>query len=405
MSRRDSALSFADLERELGRVVCAVPAVGRASIDGDDVWMAAIAVDDALGSGGRLVTDAFPRLARGLEAQFTRSGPPGAHQGVVVARPQLHDPRRNPALVVSASRLQELGRCPLSYLHSSVLEIRPPDDPELDPDRWLDALRSGELLHRVYDASLREAASRGIEPADDAFESLALDLLARAIENMRAEVPVPGEGALLRQTHTLRNDVRSFVRMVRRRGASWVALELKFGLAGEEPTPIDVPGGTLRLRGAVDRVDEDLNGLTVIDYKTGVPRDFAGTGTFNGGRRLQHALYALVAETRLRARVVAGEFHFPTMRGQNEVMQFDRLRLEGVRELLGIMLDGVAAGAFVPTDDPDDCRFCEFAEVCRAHDAGFGKTRSPLATWSAEHTNAALWPAFAPLKRVRTFER
>jgi len=405
MARRDPALSFADLERELGRVVCAVPAAKRAAIDGDDVWMAAIAANGALGSGGRLVTDAFPMLAKGLEAQLTRSGSPGAHQGVVSARPELYDPRRNPALVVSASRLQELGRCPLSYLHSSVLEIRPPDDPELDPDRWLDALRSGDLLHRVYDASLREAANRGVEPAEDAFESLALDVLAGAIERMRAEVPVPGEGALLRQTNTLRNDVRSFVRMVRRRGASWIALELKFGLAGEEPALIDVPGGTLRLRGAVDRVDEDLSGLTVIDYKTGAPRDFAGTGTFHGGRRLQHALYALVAEARLRASVVTGEFHFPTMRGQNEVMQFDRLRLEGVRELLGIMLDGVAEGAFVPTDDPDDCKFCDFAEVCRAHDVGFGKTRSPLAAWSAEHTHAALWPAFVPLKRARTFER
>jgi ATP-dependent helicase/nuclease subunit B len=221
---------------------------------------------------------------------------------------------------------------------------------------------------------------------------------------MRAEVPIPGEGALLRQTQALRQDVRSFVRMVRRRGAAWVALELKFGLAGEEAAIIEVPGGALRLRGAVDRIDEDLSGLTVIDYKTGAPRDFAGTGTFHGGRRLQHALYALVAEERLRARVVTGEFHFPTMRGQNEVMRFDRLRLAGVHELLGIMLDGVAGGSFVPTDDPEDCKFCDFAEVCRARGASYGATSSPLATWSAEHTHAALWPAFSALKRARTFE-
>jgi hypothetical protein len=143
----------------------------------------------------------------------------------------------------------------------------------------------------------------------------------------------------------------------------------------------------------------------VIDYKTGAPYDFAGTGTFHGGRRLQHALYALVAEDRLRTQVVTGEFHFPTMRGQNEVMRFDRLRLAGVSELLGIMLDGVAAGAFVPTDEPDDCRYCDFAEICRAGEAGYGKTSSPLAAWSKEHTHAALWPAFEALKRARTFER
>jgi ATP-dependent helicase/nuclease subunit B len=404
MTRRQPELSFLDLEHELGRVVCAVPALPRAAIDADDVWMAAIAPGGILPSASRLVSEAFPGLAKGLAAEQARRGPPGPHHGAVGARPDLHDPRRNPSLVVSASRLQELGRCPLRYLHHSVLEIRPPDDPELDPDRWLDALHCGDLLHRVYDTSLREAKSRGIAPAEDEFESLALDVLARGIERMRAEVPIPGEGALLRQTQALRQDVRSFVRMVRSRGASWVALELKFGLAGEEPAVIDVPGGALRLRGAVDRIDEDLSGLTVIDYKTGAPREFAGTGTFHGGRRLQHALYALVAEERLRASVVMGEFHFPTMRGQNEVMRFDRLRLAGVRDLLGIMLDGVAAGSFVPTDEPNDCKYCDFAEVCRTREAGYGATSSPLAAWSKEHTHTALWPAFSSLKRARTFE-
>jgi len=404
LARRDTSLSFTDLESALGGVVCAVPAEMRAALDADDVWMAAIGHGGALRSATWLVASSFPNLARGVAAQIERRGPPGAHHGVVTARPELHDPRRNPSLVISASRLQDLGRCPLSYLQKSVLEIRPPDDPELDPDRWLDALRSGELLHRVFDATLREAAERGIEPADDAFDALGLDVLARAVERMRAEVPVPGEGALLRQVGSLRNDVRSFVRMVRQRGARWVALELKFGLAGEAPATIEVPGGVLRLRGAVDRIDEDLSGLTVIDYKTGVARDFAGTGSFNGGRRLQHALYALVAESRLSTGVVSGEFHFPTMRGQNEVLAFDRLRMAGIHELLGTMLDGVAMGAFVPTDDPADCRFCDFGEICRAHEGGRGSVVSPLAAWSEEHTHTAVWPAFTALKRVRTFE-
>jgi ATP-dependent helicase/nuclease subunit B len=404
-SRRDPALSFRDLDTALGRVVCSVPYGSRAPVDADDAWMAAIGRSGGSATATALVASGFSALAKGLAAQRARVGPPGPQHGVVTPRPALHDPRLNPALVISASRLQELGRCPLSYLHRSVLELQPPDDPELDPDRWLDALRAGELLHRVYEVTLREAKSRGIRAADDAFESLALDALARAIEHMRAEVPVPGEGALVRQTSALRGDVRSFVRMVRKHGAPWVALELKFGLAGEEPALVEVPGGVLRLRGAVDRVDEDLNGLTVIDYKTGVAREFADTGTFHGGRRLQHALYALVAESRLRANVVSGEFHFPTMRGQNDVMSFDRLRLAGVHELLGTMLDGIAAGSFVPTNDPDDCKFCDFADICRVNDTRYGDVASPLATWSEEHTHAAVWPAFSQLKRARTFER
>ena len=404
LARGSTSLTFEDLAAALGRVVCAVPSGERPALDVEDAWMAELGRGDVLRAGSDRVAGAFSHIGSGLAAQRERGGEPGVYHGVVSPRPEVLDPRRNPSVVVSASRLQALGTCPLRYLHEAVLSIHAPDDPELDPERWLDALRSGSLLHAVYEQTLREARSRGVAMSDVAFEALALDALAQGIARMRVEVPVPGEGALLREVTARRNDVRSFVRMVRQRGAPWIALELAFGLGDDEPVAVDVPGGALRLRGAIDRVDEDLSGLTVIDYKTGVPRDFAGTGSFAGGRRLQHALYALVAERRLRGSVVSGEYHFPTIRGQNEVVPFDRLRIAGVQGLLGLMLDGVASGSFVPTDNADDCRFCDFAEVCRARDVGHGKIGSPLADWSEQHANAALRPAFASFKRVRTYE-
>jgi ATP-dependent helicase/nuclease subunit B len=405
LARRDASLTFVDLEEVLGRVVCAVPAPGRTSLDRDDVWMSHIGGDGVMRSGVEAVADAFPLLAAGLPVRRAlRGGTPGAIHGVVEARPELFDPRKNEALVVSASRLEALGACPLRYLQSVVLGLRPPDDPELDPDRWLDALRRGSLLHGVYEELLRHARDRGLKPEDDGFEVLALDLLAEHIGGMKDECPVPGEGTLRRETAALENDVRSFVRMVRATGAPWVALELKFGLGDDEPVEIQTDGGRLRLRGAIDRVDEDLGGIHVIDYKTGVARDFAGTGAFNGGRRLQHALYATVTEARLGGRVATGQYHFPTVRGQHRVVVFDRMQQAGLGSVLGLMLDGVAAGSFVPTDRADDCRFCDFATVCRVREAGFGRLEAPLAAWSEEHLNAGVWPVFASLKRTRMFE-
>jgi ATP-dependent helicase/nuclease subunit B len=405
LARRDPALTFHDLGESMGGILCAVPAVGRASLDGDDAWMAELGRGGVMRSGVDEVSRAFPRLAAGLPARRTlREGTPGPGHGVIEPRPESLDPRRNASLVVSASRLESLGACPLRYLQSVVLGIRPPDDPELDPDRWLDALRRGSLLHGVYESTLRLARDRGLKPEDEAFEAVALEALVRGILRMRDEVPVPGEGTLRRETAALENEVRAFVRMVRRTGAPWVALELKFGLGEDEPVLVRAGGGDLRLRGAIDRVDEDLNGIHVIDYKTGVARDFAGTGAFHGGRRLQHALYALVAEDRLGGEVATGEYHFPTVRGEHRTLVFNRLERAGLGELLGLMLDGVASGSFVPTDKADDCRFCDFAEVCRVREGGFGKLDSPMAEWSQEQLNMGLWPAFASLKRVRTFE-
>ncbi len=184
-----------------------------------------------------------------------------------------------------------------------------------------------------------------------------------------------------------------------------MALELAFGIGDDDPVLLELEQGQLRLRGAIDRVDENLQGVHVVDYKTGVPWGLeGGSGTFDGGRRLQHALYAHAAEQRLGGTVVSGEYHYPTRRGENQAFVFDRLRLAGVGPLLDLMLDTVASGSFVPTERADDCRFCDYADVCRARQARFGKVISPLAEWSEQHLNTGLWPAFAQLKRVRTFE-
>lgn len=405
LARRDATPTFRDLHEALGRVVSAVPARGMPALDRDDVWMAALGSGTVMRRGVHAVRRAFPELDAGLAAMAERrTGVPGAAHGVVEARPDLLDPRRNDSVVVSASRLEALGTCPLRYLHASVLRLYPPDDPELDPDVWLGHRERGSLLHEVYDGALRESKEAGLRLDDAAFEKLALRVLDRGIDRMRHEIPTPGEGTLARETAALREDVRSFVRLIRAQSPHFVALELRFGLGEDEPLVLDLPGGTVRLRGAIDRVDEDLAGLHVVDYKTGAPRDFE-KGVFHGGRRLQHAVYAMAAEQRLRGEVVDGQYHFPTRRGQNQVFSFPRTQLESARELLDIMMEGVAAGHFVPTDDSSDCSYCDFAEVCRVRHGEYGAVSSSLAAWAQEHFNAGLQPAFRQLKQVRAFER
>ena len=299
LSRQDATLTFHDLHDTMSRVVSAIPYTGRPMLDADDVWMRALGAGDVMRRGVRAVRQSFAPLDRGLTARAVRAeGLPGPIHGVIVARPEELDPRRNDSMVVSASRLEALGTCPLRYLHSSVLRVYPPDDPELDPDAWLDNRQRWSLLHAVFYATMREVHRGAVKFDDEEFEAVALDALKDCVIRLRDEVPTPGEGTLAREIGALQEDVRSFVQMVRQQVPECVALELKFGLGEDEPALLELTEGVLKLRGAIDRVDADLAGLHVVDYKTGTPYGY-DADRFRGGRRLQHAVYAHVAEQRL----------------------------------------------------------------------------------------------------------
>jgi ATP-dependent helicase/nuclease subunit B len=385
LQRGEGQAGYEALREGLGEPHGALPREG-AHLDDRDVWMAALGEGGVLREGLDAVRGAHPGLHAGMAARDARAdGEPGPHHGLLVPRPEL-DPRspRSPA-VLSASALESLGTCGLRYLFRSVLGIRPPDDPDAEPDRWLDALRRGGLLHRVFEHSLREARAAGVDEASEDFGALALRILEEEARLELHETPAPGEAVRLKEMEDLGRDVRAFATLTAARGAPWVALELGFGQGGDPPVELRLPGGgTVRLRGAIDRVDRRSGGLVVVDYKTGLFRDHApAQGAFNGGRRLQHLLYGSAVEVLMGEPVAAAEYQYPTPRGSNEVAVYTREGLAGGLGLVDLLLQGVAVGRFLPTEESGDCGWCDFGPICRVK--GGRTPESPAADWAATH--------------------
>ncbi len=393
--------SFEDLREGIGDAASAIPRA--AAIDAADVWFHALDHGGILADGTDAVRRSYPRLDTGLRAAAALAGDRAtAHHGVIRPRPEL-DPRDNPEMILSASGLEDLGTCARRYFYKYALGIRKPDDPEPDPDVWLDALNRGRLLHAVYDTALKRARAAGVRAGDDAFLELAFDALEKEATVIAREVPPPGEAVRAREMAALRADVRSFAEMVVGADDAWEALELQFGFRGEPAAALDLSGGTVRLRGAIDRVDRTGEDLTVIDYKTGGSGRYERRhGTFNGGRRLQNAVYAAVAESLLDGRVGRMEYHFPTRKGQNEVIGYDRTELRRGLGLIDRLLEAVAAGRFLPTEEGDDCRFCDYAAICR-HSSDGWRSETPLATWAAEHFEAL--PEYRERREARVWEQ
>ncbi len=399
-AHRDPTLTYEDLRTALGPTRGLIPA--DAVLDGHDVWIRALSRDRRLIQGTHLVRRAFPRLARGMDGLGALDGADASpFLGVLTPRPEL-DPRNDAARPMSASRLEALGRCPRRYMFESVLNLRPPDDLRADPDQWLDPMARGSLLHEVYDRTLREARERDISFEDPAFEKTALAVLEECIATARAAYPSPGDAVQTRQIRQLEEDVRSFVLMVRERGAPWLATEVRFGLATGDAVSMPVPGGDLALRGIVDRVDEREGSLVIVDYKTGSTFAYgAKRGVFANGRRLQHLVY-VAAMGRLYSRSVSGmEYHFPTRRSENQVVPFPERSLRLGPEIVGHLLDSVRDGRFVPTDDADDCRFCDYRPICRVRVTEW-TVESPFAAWSRAHRETL--DAFTSVNRARRVE-
>ncbi|HUP89143.1 MAG TPA: PD-(D/E)XK nuclease family protein [Longimicrobiales bacterium] len=372
--------NYDDLREAIAdKTATAVPSTTQGVLDGDDVWLSAMSEDGVMRSAQHVVRYAFPGLNRGLVARAMRAvREPGAQHGLVSAHGTL-DPRVS-GEIVSPSRLETLGTCGLRYFYRYVLKIRPPDIPEFDPEVWLDPRNRGSLLHEVFEITLTDAREHGVEVLSSEFDKIAFAQLNAACLKWRALVPPPSETVFAREIIDLKSDVTAFTNMCRADGANWVALELQFGTP-ETPVKLNVPGGSINVAGRVDRVDETADGkLLVIDYKTGSSFHYQ-EGTFEGGRRLQHYLYCIAVEQLLHKPAARMEYRFPTAKAEGHAFPFDLGALSGAPELLGAMLDNVAAGRFLPTDDRDDCGYCDFRDCCRVT-RGKSETISPPAVWA-----------------------
>lgn len=405
LCQRDSSLTFDDLGRHLGLTESRLPrSEVRTNLDASDVWLRALTAD-----GGRLrdglgaVRRSFPRLDSGLAVgDAVKSDEPSVHTGFL----GTHSPPLSYENVAdrafSASGLGSLGACPRRFLFSYILKASAPDDPEFDPDRWLNALQRGSLLHAVYEETLKEAVARGLEPADEGFMDLALSLVDGKGALQLLDTPSPSEALHKWEMEALRDDARSFVEMIRAESPRWTDLEWRFGMESE--MRIATGSGSVLVRGVVDRVDDHGTHLRVVDYKTGSGYGYGGrSGVYDGGRRLQHFLYTAAVAT-LRGRPVdAMEYHFPTRRGENRIRSYDVSDLKYGGQLVATLLEGIKRGWFPATDNArDDCRYCDYREVCGAETSDWGHTRCAVAEWTTR--NLDTFDELSLLRRVRNWD-
>ena len=386
----DPAADYDTMHRALAP--CASPLARTTLLDSDDAWLNALAAGNRPRNGRAAVLAAFPGLAAGMKAAHALRGPAlTPFHGAIAPRRRL-DPRNNPDLIMSATQLETLGACPHRYMLRHILGVRAPAEADAAGEGWLTPPERGTLLHQVYQRVAQAFADDPASLESPSLEARSTAILEELAAAMRAVTPAPAPAVYDAELDSMRADVRAFTAMLREDGARWIDTERAFGRDGTDPVAVVLGGSAIMLRGAIDRIDRNEDDtLTIIDYKTGSAFRYGPAHhDFDGGRRLQHVLYAAAAEALYGTEVSSAQYQFPSRRSENHRVTVGRSALRTGLQVVDSLLGIAAAGTFHATNDREDCRFCDYAVVCRVQLNEYGDITSHRADWSRETRDPVL---------------
>lgn len=296
--------------------------------------------------------------------------------------------------ILSATSLEAWATCPFRYLLGHVLGVAALEQPE--EVATISPLEKGSLIHGVLERFISTVQEQGGLPAPgEPWGQEHRDLLHRIAHQSFAEAEargVTGKALLWElEREAILSDLDAFLAadtaLRARFGVSPHRVEVRFGLQratdGEPslpPAEREIAAvGTLRFRGAVDRVDLDPTGKValVLDYKTGGTRSYEvlKKDPVDAGRHLQLPIYTLAIQTGLGEEVtVRAAYWFVSARGKFVVLPPEPIGLAQVAErfdaVVGTIAQGIAAGLFPANPGPEDrgsfanCTWCDFDTLC-----------------------------------------
>lgn len=377
-------------------------------------WLYRLSLSNSMQDRRPLVYALYPQLGRGCAAQQAQlSDQLNPFNGLVPVVPHEADQ------VWSATRLETLGTCPRRYFFKYVLGVTPPDEFAFDPSQWLDALTRGSLLHEVFENFLRPFVGSQQIPSESTDAAALMSILEERIRHYCEQVPPPSETVYHKECRQLREAANTFlreeVRHFRETGNRPLLLEVSLGMdsaehgtAWDRAEPIELvvdDGLRLRVRGRIDRV-ESIGGAPdrfgIWDYKSGGTFGYDQSDPLAKGRKIQPYLYVEMLNRRLRellsdtARTDFFGYFFPGHKTKGQRMQWSIPELAGGRSAVTDLLRIANQGLFVATDDPGDCRFCEYREICRSPQQVTASTKSMLQGPAAEE--------LTPFRQLRQLE-
>lgn len=340
-------------------------------VEGEDWWTRKMTNSQSVQLDEPFLTD-FQNIARGLHAEKMRQDSAfTVYEGKIESDTTVFDPRKNQDITISAGKLEKIAKCPYAYFLENVLRLKVNDDVSYDPTKWLDAKTRGTLLHEIFEKFYKEMKVRREKPYYTKHIERLTKIAKERLNYVKTLVPPPNARTERLESEEIIESCETFLRIEEENSELGEPLYFEYSFGEDAPAVIELPSGTVHVRGIIDRVDQLPDGsYHIIDYKTGSSYGYKTKEFFKGGRQLQHLLYTLAIEAYLGVEAGAvkkSSYLFPTRKGAGKRFvreQEETTRTNG-KDILEKLLSIVEHGHFTMTDDENECKFCEFKNICR----------------------------------------
>jgi RecB family exonuclease len=282
----------------------------------------------------------------------------------------------------SPTALQNYAACPYKFFLQAIHRLAPREVPEAIDE--LDPLQRGSLIHEIQFELFERLSTANLLPISRQNLDRVGTMLDQVIEQVARQFYADLAPAIDRiwddGIDSIRLDLREWLRRASEDDSGYVPwrFELSFGLADSSaqrqqadqhstPEPVQLDSG-IRLRGSIDLVERHSSGhIRISDHKTGKP-DGADGQIIAGGKSLQPALYALVAEKLFGSqfKVDCGRLYFCTSAGgfAEVVVPLDPQARDSIAQVAGIIGQALDE-PFLPAAPAErQCAWCDYQMVC-----------------------------------------
>lgn len=274
----------------------------------------------------------------------------------------------------SASQLNELGTCAYRFFAHRFLGL----EAVRTPEAGMDVLQRGSVLHEILEMVYARLAVDKVAVQPDHLDA-ALDILREAARRVFAAAPAKYG---FRPSATWRGEqtvmLRQLVALIRDDFSADGALNKKFGAgrsihATEQAFEGDLPlieGGSLRVRGVIDRIDQSGDRYFLIDYKSGSGTSAYSVAQLERGRNMQLWVYMLAAERALGLPTDGAAFlHIPNRAISGALTAAYADLVGGARSRLTRVIGAARRGDFSAEPNGREkgkcAAYCDYARLCR----------------------------------------